>query len=701
MPDIILPQLRQDILLKPMDTDDDGYPTWVLYDDVSHRYFLIGWLEYEIIIRLKLGTVKKIVEAIHAETTLTITEKNVDIILKFLITNELLQITNEQQVQYLVNKIPKKNYLNQFLKTYLFFMIPLFNPDQFLNKTIKYVRPLFSHYTLIVLAIFGILGIYFVGQQWEEYIGTFNYLFNLSNLILFGIVVIFVKVLHELGHAYTAKYFGCKVSTIGVAFIVLWPIMYTDTTDAWKLTKKYQRAAIDSAGIFVDLAVAIIAIFLWSFVPEGLPKYTLFFISAVSLASSLLINLNPLLRYNGYYLFSDLVNVINLQNTAFPIARWKLREWLFKFGEPPPITYPKKKETLLLIYAYFTWIYRFFLFLAVALVVYVYCFKVLGIILMLVEIVFLIIFPILNELKNYWVRRKNITMNTNSVLTFSIVGILIIFFFVPWSSTVKGPATLSYVDQTKIYNQFSGAIEQINFTSGMPVTKGQLILSLKNYNLDYNITEAHIDIQTIKLKLNAETDKAATLGFKSTTQQELQSKENTLQSLLEEKKKLKLYAPFSGIIFSNNPGFHQGVWLDKNTLIGELVNSTQPVIYAYVSENDLQRISVGAVTKFYPDQKDAEALALKVTAIDTTATDILDLPYLASIYGGKIAVIANKAGELQVQRALYRVKLQPDEKLPAFYHVITGVVQINGKRESYFNQLIKLVSATLIKESGF
>ncbi len=702
MAELKLPKLRQDLQLKQMEHDEDGFPTWVIYDDASHRYFKIGWLEFEILARWHLDNPKNIVESINKETTLNITEKNVLLVAGFLQSNELVIIENQPMFDALLNKkMKRKSYIKQLLDSYLFFIIPLANPDRFLDKTIGYVKILFTKTALSIFCVIALLGVYLIIRHWDEYINTFNYLFNLSNVIIFVIAISMVKIIHELSHAYVAKYLGCRVASIGIAFIVMWPVLYTDTTDAWKLTKKSHRVAIAAAGVGAEMVLTFVAFFLWPFVPVGLPQYFLFFISTVSIFHSLLINMNPLLRFDGYYLFADLVGVSNLRSTSFVIGSWKLREWLFKFGEKAPIAYPKKKEKLLIFYAYFSWIYRFLLITAIALLVYHYFFKVLGIILMLIEVWFFILYPFLLELKDYWVRRKVVTVNKNSIITFSTVALLLIIFFVPWSGKISAPATLEYAEQTKIYTQFSGEIRQVNFISGEQVNKGQLLISFKNYNLDYSINAARIDIAMIKTRMQTEIDRAAELGYKSVSIQDLQSKENELQGLLAQKSKLEINAPFSGVIFSNNQGFHQGVWLGQNTLIGDLVNPIEPVIYAYIPEKDLHRIRIGESAIFYPNQVNVDKVSLKIVAIDSAALEDLESPYLASIYGGKIAVIQNKEAQLEIQESLYRVKLVPTEKMPVLFHVATGEVQIRGTRESYASQIWKLISATLIKESGF
>jgi len=139
-----LPLLRQDIELQELDPDDDGMPSWLLYDKVRQSYFRIGWLEFEVLSRWGLGGAKKIAANVNAETTLKITEENVKLVLDFLDKNDLLVQYNADEPDRLLKKAPPAIDLKRVLKQYLFVIIPLVNPDRFLGKTLFIVKPLLT-----------------------------------------------------------------------------------------------------------------------------------------------------------------------------------------------------------------------------------------------------------------------------------------------------------------------------------------------------------------------------------------------------------------------------------------------------------------------------------------------------------------------------------------------------------------------------
>ena len=192
---------------------------------------------------------------------------------------------------------------------------------------------------------------------------------------------------------------------MGVAFLVMFPVLYTDTTDAWKLQSRRDRLRIVTAGVRTELYLALIATFLWGVLPDGSLRSAAFFIATTSWVTSVLVNISPFMRFDGYYAFSDLIGVENLQQRAFELGRWRLRRWLWGLNDPLPEPMPRRRARLLILYAWGTWLYRFFLFLGIALLVYHFFFKVLGIFLFIVEVLWFIVMPIFKEVRTWRERR--------------------------------------------------------------------------------------------------------------------------------------------------------------------------------------------------------------------------------------------------------------------------------------------------------
>ena len=121
--------------------------------------------------------------------------------------------------------------------------IPLLRPDRFLTATYPYVKWLYSRGVAMTIAAIGLLGLYLVARQWDVFVGTFVDMFTIAGTVWFALTLSCLKAIHEFGHAYTAKRFGLRVPTVGVALLVMVPVLYTDVNKSWKLTGRRQRVA--------------------------------------------------------------------------------------------------------------------------------------------------------------------------------------------------------------------------------------------------------------------------------------------------------------------------------------------------------------------------------------------------------------------------------------------------------------------------
>ncbi len=165
-----------------------------------------------------------------------------------------------------------------------------------------------------------------------------------------------------------------------------------------------------------ELMLAAFALNLWLLLPPGQIQGAVFALAAVTWIATLAVNLNPFMRFDGYYLLSDALEVENLQDRSFDLARWQLRKTLFGLRESCPEGLPDRLRNFLIFYAWGTWIYRLILFIGIAVLVYYMVFKALGIFLMAAEIIFFILLPIWREFRRWWERRTLFRLNLNLVV---------------------------------------------------------------------------------------------------------------------------------------------------------------------------------------------------------------------------------------------------------------------------------------------
>ena len=407
-----LPALRQDLKLYEGPRHRDGAPSWRILDPVRNKFFEIGWLEFELLAYLdECNSVEELIDRVTANTTLAPTEDEVEGFFTFLKDQQLLAHQGADGITSLKKRWleAEKPWFEKLFHGYLFFRVPLWRPDRFLTKTLPLVELFYTRaFALIVLVVF-LLDLYLVFREWDELTRSFAYFFNLQGGFYFLIAATFSKVIQELGHAYTAKRYGVRVPTIGAAFMVMWPVMYTDTGETWKLADSRKQMAIASAGMAAELVLAVFATLFWAVAPEGNVKYMLFILATTTWILTLAVNASPFMRFDGYFLLSDALDFPNLHERSFACGRWWVRRTFFGLKqELPEPTFSAGQRASLVLFAIGIWIYRVVVFFGIALIVFHMFFKILGIVMMALEIIWFLLLPVWRESKYLWKRRRDI-----------------------------------------------------------------------------------------------------------------------------------------------------------------------------------------------------------------------------------------------------------------------------------------------------
>jgi putative peptide zinc metalloprotease protein len=702
-----LPPLRANLNLHPSTRTVEGAPTWVIYDPIRHRYFNIGRLEFEMLRRWETQTVEQLIEQVNQKTSFHISADIVQRLAKFLSDNQLLKVQGEEAIKRLTEQTEKaKQSIGTFLlHRYLFFRIPLFHPDRFLNATLPIVRLFFTQTFAIVLAVCAILSVYLISRQISVFLSTFPYFFSVEGILIFMIALLSAKAIHELGHGYTAKYYGLQVPTMGVAFMVMWPILYTDASDAWKLTSRRQRFWIDAAGIIAELGLAIMASLLWNFLPDGPFRSAVFMLAIATWVMTLLVNLNPFMRFDGYYILTDYLGINNLQERSFAIARWWMREKIFGFGDPIPERFARHRHRIILFYAFGTWIYRFFLFLGIALIVYFFFFKVLGTFLMMVEIIWFLIRPIYREIRYWLTRRADMRLNRNTLFSLLLLTAGIALLVMPWQTTIDAPAIYRSQAHHDIYAPMPARILAVNVKHGQHVKAGEILFTLEDPDIQYQLKNAQRQEALLKLQLQLQASDRIYLERAHVLQQQLAEKQAEIQGYKAQQAQLQITAPFAGDIVSVADALRKGRWINPSLVLARLVDKPSTHLMAYVNENNLTEISVGHIGRFYPDTPDEPPIDVKITAIDPANITQLQSSdhYIASVYGGSVPVKPTPDKHLIPQEAVYRVYLSmiAQSNMPT-NRVHQGTVVLEAKdKKTLIERAWILINTVLIRESGF
>ena len=697
----LLPALRQELSLLPAPQADDGSPRWFLFDPVRNAFHSLTRRAVDILSSWRAEPVPEALERLQG-THPDMEEEELKEMAEFLFAQKLTEIPPSGDPEGLARQeaAMRKPFHEQLIHKYLFFRIPLFQPHKFLAATAPYLSFMFKKVTWAIIGAIGAVGLFFAVRQWEQFVATFMHFFTLEGFIFYALTLTIIKVFHELGHAYTARHFGARVPIIGVAFLVMFPVLYTDTTDAWRITEKRKRVLIDAGGIIVEFAIAAIAIFLWSFLPDGPTRSAAFFAATTSWVLSLMVNLNPCMRFDGYYLLGDFFGIQNMQAQGFELAKWKMRETLFGFGLPKPIAAAPRRQLGLLTYAYTTWVYRFFLFIGIALLVHHLFPKALGIVLFTIEILFFIVTPIWRELKHWWSQRMTILSTRQGRTTLLITVSALAVFLVPWQSTLRAPALIRPVLQTEVFPISPALIEIIHVQNGDIVEIGTPLMTLSSEQLRFNRTQTEQRIAMLKAQLNRQASNLEERRLGATLEDDLKTEILTLKSIDDELKQMTLYAPHDGIISALSQNLHVGRHVTHTDRLMRVVDRNKFELLALPTEDNAPRLKEGADFTFISDDVQASKITGQIIHLAPTSEAFISEPILTSITGGPLAVNEDEDGQLIANMPVFKVRGAPQaESIPE--RTQRGMVKIKAKPQSLATALWRSIVRVLIRETDF
>ena len=697
------PLLREELTLHPGPISTMGAPTWTVADPATSRFYRISWLEFEILTRWDLGDPERIVQAIRRDTTIAAIPAHIDQVLHFVRAHNLVQATSAADTQRLVQqqRTHRGSLPLWLLRNFLFLRIPLWRPDRFLVATLPWVRWLFSPRIWGALAVLGAVGLYLVSRQWDHFLHGFGYLSTPSGLLAAGLTLLLVKGLHELGHGYATRYFGCRVPAMGVGLLVFLPVLWTDTTEAWKLPQRRQRLLIDAGGILTELGIAALATFLWALLPDGTLRSSVHLLASTTWIATLVINLNPFMRFDGYFLLGDWLDIANLQPRAFALGRWWLRERLFAYGDPPPEALPPGRRQLLVAYALSTWVYRCVILLSIALIIYHFFFKALGALLMVCQLGLLIARPVAAELHLWIQRRRQWRWTARTLLPLGLGTGLLALLVVPWQDRISAAAVLTGIRETTLYSPRAALVQTIHLDNGDRAGSGALLFTLQTPDLDYQIAQAQRQVELLQTQFANLSLDPQLMRRNPVLLEELKSAAADLEGLQKQRQQLVLRAPFAGLLTDVPDFLRVGGWVAANEVLGVLVDDSQGRVTAYVEEGDLDRIALDKSGTFYPQNAPPWPGVFRLVGLDRSATRLLAQSELASVAGGPLGVQQDQAGNLVPVESVYRVVLDAAPGGPPPGRAVPGRILIDAAPASLLGMLWRASLGVLIRESGW
>ncbi len=372
-----------------------------------------------------------------------------------------------------------------------------FDPTWMFDFVYPCVRWCFSKTALAFAACLMLAALSLIVVQYEEFhrrLPTFHQFFTPTNMLLLMGVLGAIKVLHEFGHGLTCRHFGGECHELGLMFLVFAPCLYCNVSDAWRLTKR-QRIAVSAAGIIVELVIASLAVFLWWFSTPGLLNQLCLGAMFVSGVSTLLINGNPLMRYDGYFILSDLVETPNLaEKSSLVLREAAVRHGLGIVEEPDPMS-PQHRRGWFALYAVASCIYRVLITYSIYLFLMEwlkpYNLEIVARVFGLMSVVGFTAMPLWRAYKFFSSAGQRDRMRRGHVIPSAVccVALVLAFVLVPLPQRVWGTLEIEPRNVARLYVEVPGKVIDVEFAPGTRVAPGTVVARLENLDLELQIAE--------------------------------------------------------------------------------------------------------------------------------------------------------------------------------------------------------------------
>ncbi|GAB6096371.1 hemolysin D [Desulfatiferula olefinivorans] len=581
----------------------------------------------------------------------------------------------------------------------MFMRIPLWDPDRFLRAAMPLFRLLISPLgALVFLAVVG-LALKTVIDHADLAGHQAQGILSPGNLFLLYVGLVFVKSLHELGHAVVCRRFGGEVHTMGVMLLVFTPLPYMDATSSWSFRNRWKRAFVGAAGMIIELFVAALATLVWAHTGQGTVNSLAYNIMFIASVSTLVFNGNPLLRFDGYYILSDLLDIPNLARQSNLQLRHLAEKHLFGYQDSQSPARTSKEAFWLSVFGVLSGLYRILVFTGIVLFV-ADKFLLAGLIMAVICLISWGLVP-LYRFFNYLAtsprleRTRRRAVGVSAALFLTVVFALAIF---PFPNRFRAPGVLEAVAYIKVINEAPGYMDHLLVPSGTLVTPGTPLLTLSDPTLVIDTKNAKAQKQeTRALLMRAMSEDVADL---KPLRRRLSVIESRLADLEHQKNNLVVRARQKGVWVAPTAAERIGSFLPKGSPIGEIVDHGAFRFSSIVSQDDAAHLFVDRIRK-------AEVRIAGHAARNVAVNDYTIIPFeqkklpsaaLGWLGGGDIAVSADDAGGTQAAESFFSIDATLDTtEGVVFFHGRSGKIRFTMDPEPLLVQGFRALRRLLQK----
>lgn len=582
-------QLRPDLLFHLQEFH--GAQCYLIEDEFNVRFYRVGMAEYQLISQLD-GSVTMAQAVANSSAQLAgmaLSQQDAVNICKWLLDTGLATTDASRTSGRLMESFEKSDRKRQIAK--LNPVTPkftLFNPDQLLTQLCSMVGWFFSFPIFLVWCAVVMTAVYQVFVNWEL-ISSSPPILAPDNWIWLALTWMLLKVVHETAHGLACKRFDGEVRQCGVVLIVMIPLPFVDVTSSWRFSSKWQKILVAAAGMYVEILVAAIAAIVWCYSDIGVVRQHAFNVMIAGSITTVFFNANPLMRFDGYYMLADWLEMPNLGTHGQQWMKWVGKKYYLGQDVPQP-NWPEGRQFIIATYAVLAFFWKVLICVGLVILAESLLFGA-GVVLAMMAGVVWVIWPALKLLHMVFIGEE--TKQRPSRIRFVILtsALFAAGWFVatevPWYSRVKAHAFVDYQTTFEIRAAVSGFIDEVCVSTGQKVEKGQVLVKLANPQLDSDVEKLKIEIELTEVRFRS-LRASKRLPEADIEIANLRALEQKLTERLESQKRLEIVAPESGVVVGEGLESLTGSYLSRGEQLCKIESKSNKEVHAMVAQHDFE-----------------------------------------------------------------------------------------------------------------